>query len=70
MKLDVGVIKFSLLTLFFICEKDSLLIEGLQIDQVVEGEAPGHPSQVLKCDFVCVVVFGYDLGKVSEENDE
>ena len=47
LKLDVRVIQFSLLALFLICEKYALLIEGLQIDQVVEGEAPSHPSQVL-----------------------
>ena len=48
MELDIGVVELSRLALLLRRKQNSLLIEGPQVDQTVEGETPGHAAQVLQ----------------------
>ena len=67
LKLNVCVIQFGLLALLIRREQDSFLVEGLEVDQIVEAETPGHAAQVLNPIFICSAE---QFGEVTEHNDQ
>ena len=66
MEFDISVIELCRLALLLRRKQNSLLIEGPQVDQTVEGETPGHSAQILQP----LLIGCCKLSKVAEQDGE